>query len=84
MIHRVQQLQIELEDARERSGSYNDESRASQTNLKDASQFGENNVSHSNGGENGKSGNSVALPNGDAETISFFMSYGNPSACLGR
>lgn len=84
MVHTIQQQQIELADARERSGSYSDESRASQTNSKDASQFGQNNGSHLDDSGNGKSGNSGGLPNGNAENISSFVSNGNASGKVGR
>lgn len=41
----IQQLQLELADVREKSGSNLDGSNLSQTNLKDASELGHNNGS---------------------------------------
>lgn len=42
----IQQLQLELADVREKSGSKLDGSQLSQTNLKDASELGHNNDSN--------------------------------------
>nr|KJB52511.1 hypothetical protein B456_008G265800 [Gossypium raimondii] len=42
-LHTVHQLQLELADARERKGTYSDESRLTQANSKDLPQFGQHN-----------------------------------------
>ncbi|KAL7003676.1 hypothetical protein U1Q18_004825 [Sarracenia purpurea var. burkii] len=76
----IQQLQLELTDARERSGTYPDESHVSQTNSKNASQFGQSNGIQQNiNGIIMPSVNSVGLPNGNAENVSSFVSTGNAS-----
>lgn len=68
----IQQLQLELADARERSGNYTDEARIVQTNSKEVSQF----VTQNNGSQvdvniGGQSnGNSVVLSNGNGENLS--------------
>ncbi|KAM3729666.1 hypothetical protein ACB098_12G029400 [Castanea mollissima] len=78
-MHTVQQLQLELADARERSGTYSDESRISQTNSKDVSQFGQSNGNQldANGGSGTSGGNSGVLPNGNSDNVSSFASSGN-------
>ncbi|PSS04491.1 Unconventional myosin-XVIIIa like [Actinidia chinensis var. chinensis] len=80
-LHTVQQLQLELADARRKSGTYPDESHASQTISKDASQIGQNNGNQLD--VNGSSipvANSGSLPNGGPENVSSFVSAGNASA----
>ncbi|XP_057951682.1 uncharacterized protein LOC131146242 isoform X2 [Malania oleifera] len=79
-LHTLQQLQLELAEARERSGTYNDESHVSQSSSKDVSQFGQNNGSQleMNVGST-SSGNSGVLPNGTAGNISSFVSASNAS-----
>lgn len=79
-LHAMQQLQLELADARERSGSYSEESHLSQTNSKDISNFGQNNgnqldvnVSVASSASNG------ALPNGNVDNASSFGSTGSAS-----
>lgn len=79
-MHTIQQLQLELAEARERNGTFTDESRISQENNKDASQYGQNdgNQLEMNGG--GTSGGSaVALPNGNSDNGTSFGSTGNSS-----
>ena len=73
---------IELADARERSGTYSDESRISQTNSKDVSQFGQSNGNQldANGGGGTSGGNSGVLPNGNSDNVSSFASTGNAPA----
>uniref|UniRef100_A0A5B7B017 DUF7725 domain-containing protein n=1 Tax=Davidia involucrata TaxID=16924 RepID=A0A5B7B017_DAVIN len=79
-MHTIQQLQLELADARERTGTYSDEPRVSQTNLKDVPQFGLNNGSQLDvNGSGTQSGNSGVFPNGNAESVSSFVSTGNAS-----
>lgn len=80
-LHAIQQLQHELTDARERSGTYTDEPRVSQTNSKDVSQFGQNNGSQLDvNGSGTSSGNSGVLSNGNADTVPPFDSTGNASS----
>lgn len=80
-LHAIQQLQHELADARERSGTYTDEPRVSQTNSKDVSQFGQNNGSQLDvNGSGTSSGNSGVLSNGNADTVPPFVSTGNASS----
>lgn len=76
-MHSVQQLQLELADARERSGTYTDESRTAQSNSKDASQFGQNNGNQLD--MNTSSGNTGAIPNGNSDDVQSFPSTGNAS-----
>lgn len=76
-LHTRQQLEIELSEARERSGTYSDGSRTTQTNVKDLSHF-----VHSNGSQLEASGgsspvsDSKGLQNGDAEIISVQVDTG--------
>ncbi|KAM1407572.1 hypothetical protein ACFX2F_002132 [Malus domestica] len=76
-VHTVQQLQLELADARERSGAYTDESRMTQSNSKDASQFGQNNGNQLD--MNTSNGNTGPLQNGNSDDVSSFASTGNAS-----
>ncbi|CAL5344203.1 unnamed protein product [Camellia sinensis] len=77
-LHTIQQLQLELADARERSGTYTEESRVSQTNSNDALQYGQNNGNQLDvdGGVTTNS-NSGDLPNGNVENVTSFVSTGN-------
>ncbi|KAG5558911.1 hypothetical protein RHGRI_008751 [Rhododendron griersonianum] len=78
--HTIQQLQLELADARERSGTYPDETHISQTNSKDSSQFGQNNGNQLDvNGSIMPSTNSGGLPTGNSENVSSFVSTGNAS-----
>ncbi|KAJ9546228.1 hypothetical protein OSB04_025935 [Centaurea solstitialis] len=67
-LHTLQQLEIELSEARERNGTYSDGSRTTQTNVKDTSHFLQSNGSHleASGGSS-PAGDSRGLQNGDAE-----------------
>ncbi|KAF3432755.1 hypothetical protein FNV43_RR23857 [Rhamnella rubrinervis] len=79
-LHTVQQLQLKLADARERSGTLTDELRISQENSKDVSQFGQSNgnqLDMNGGGTSG--GNTGPIPNGNSDNISSFASAGNAS-----
>lgn len=76
-MHTVQQLQLELADARQRSGTYTDESRVANSTSKDASQFGRNNGNQIE--MNMSNGNTGALPNGNPEDVSSFSSTVNAS-----
>ncbi|KAF9671041.1 hypothetical protein SADUNF_Sadunf12G0005600 [Salix dunnii] len=77
-LHTVQQLQFELADARERNGSYADETRLSQSNTKDLSNF-----IHNNGNQLDVNGTAAsiasngALSNGNADNARSFVSTGN-------
>ncbi|KAL7214011.1 hypothetical protein ACSBR1_026439 [Camellia fascicularis] len=79
-LHTIQQLQLELADARERSGTYTEESRVSQTNSNDALQYGQNNGNQLDvdGGVT-TNANSGDLPNGNVENVTSFVSTGNAS-----
>ncbi|XP_052187220.1 uncharacterized protein LOC127797989 isoform X2 [Diospyros lotus] len=80
-MHTIQQLQLELADARERSGTFSDEPRMSHTNSKDASQFGQNNGNQLDvNGSVTQSVTSGVLPNGNAENVSSFASSGSASS----
>ncbi|XP_023533442.1 uncharacterized protein LOC111795329 isoform X3 [Cucurbita pepo subsp. pepo] len=76
-MHSLQQLQLELADARERSGTYNEESNISQTNSKDVSQYGQTNNNQLGGAAS--NGNNGALSNGNAENVPSFNLTGNSS-----
>ncbi|XP_057991075.1 uncharacterized protein LOC110669647 isoform X4 [Hevea brasiliensis] len=70
-LHTVQQLHLELADTRERSGSYPEESRISQTSSKDISKFGQSNGNQLDVNGNGvTSANNGPLPNGNADNPS--------------
>ncbi|XP_075513310.1 uncharacterized protein LOC142548709 isoform X1 [Primulina tabacum] len=73
----IQQLQLELADARERSGSHSDGSQVSQTNPKDVP------IAQNNGGQpegNGlPSENSGSLLNGNSENVLSLASGGHSS-----
>ncbi|KAM7272726.1 hypothetical protein ACFE04_027389 [Oxalis oulophora] len=76
-MHTVQQLQLELADARQRSGAYTDESRISHMNSKDVGQFGQTNVNQLD--VNSTSSNTGILSNGDSENIQSYATSGNAS-----
>lgn len=80
-MHTLQQLQLELADARERSGTYNDESNISQTNSNDASQYGQSNGNQLGGAAS--TGNNGALSNGNSENVPSFNLTGNTSVQVG-
>nr|GMC62889.1 uncharacterized protein LOC109150067 isoform X2 [Ipomoea batatas]GMC64694.1 uncharacterized protein LOC109150067 isoform X2 [Ipomoea batatas] len=77
----MQQLQIELAEARERNGTSTDSSQVSKESSKDTSQYGQNNGNKrtENGNNDASSGNSGHIPNGNAENASSFTSIGNVS-----
>ncbi|EXB43113.1 hypothetical protein L484_002581 [Morus notabilis] len=77
-MHTLQQLQLELAEARERNGTLSDESRISQENLKDASQYGQNDGKQleMNGGGT-SSGGTGALQNGNSDNGPSFAPTGN-------
>ncbi|XP_059628955.1 uncharacterized protein LOC132271552 isoform X2 [Cornus florida] len=79
-MHAIQQLQIELANARERIGICTDESHVSQENLKDVSQFGQNNGSRLDVNGNGTpDGSSGVFQHKNTENISSFVSAGTAS-----
>ena len=68
-LHTIQQLELELSEARERNGTNSDGPRTS--HVKEASHFGHNNGSQLEGrGVNSTAGDSRAVQNGDAENVS--------------
>ncbi|KAL9437053.1 hypothetical protein AB3S75_022986 [Citrus x aurantiifolia] len=83
-LHTIQQLQRELADARERSGTFTDDSHISHNNSKDATQFAPNNGNQlaANGGA--LSGNTGILPNGNSDSAESFASSGNASTLSDR
>jgi hypothetical protein len=77
-LHTVQQLQFELADARERSGSYADESHLSQSNTKDESNFIQNNGNQLDvNGTAASIASNGELSNGNADNAQSFASTGN-------
>ncbi|KAK1554910.1 hypothetical protein Q3G72_026251 [Acer saccharum] len=84
-LHTIQQLQHELADARERNGTFTDESHISQKDSKDVSQFGQNNGNQLdvNGG-GAMNTNSGVLPNGNGDNAASFVSSGNASTQTDR
>lgn len=74
----IQQLQLELAETRERSGTFSDGPHVHQTNQKDASQIGQSNSNHLDmSGSGGTPGGSAgSLPNGNVDNASF-VSVGN-------
>lgn len=84
-LHAIQQLQLELADARERSGTFNDDSRMSQINSKNnVTQFGQENGSQFDlNGSNASGGNNGLLPNESTDNGPPFASTGNASIQVG-
>jgi len=77
-MHTIQQLQLELADARGRSGSYTDESHLSQSNPKDVSSFSQNNGRQLDvNGTTASNANNGALQNGNADNALSFASTVN-------
>ncbi|GAB2293925.1 hypothetical protein Dimus_028139 [Dionaea muscipula] len=77
-VQTIQQLQLELAAAREKSGQFNDELRISQTNLKDVSHFVQNNGSHCEAdGAGTPNGSAAGLQNGNSGNSESFVSSGN-------
>ncbi|KAJ6418886.1 hypothetical protein OIU84_002123 [Salix udensis] len=77
-LHTVQQLQFELADARERSGSYADESHLSQSNTKVVSNFIQNNGNQLDvNGIAASIASNGTLSNGNADNAQSFVSTGN-------
>ncbi|XWS38038.1 hypothetical protein CRYUN_Cryun19dG0096700 [Craigia yunnanensis] len=77
-LHTIHQLQLELSDAKERNGSYTDESHISQANSKDLSQFGKNNGNQvDSNGSGATSANAGVISNGASDNVQSFASAGN-------
>ncbi|XWS61401.1 hypothetical protein CRYUN_Cryun07bG0123100 [Craigia yunnanensis] len=73
-LHTIHQLQLELADARERNGSYTDESHISQANSKDLSQFGQNNVNQvDSNGSGATNANTGVISNGASDNVQSFL-----------
>lgn len=83
-VHTIQALQIELADLRERNATSTDESRASESNIKDASQSGNNVGNQLNVSGDPQTHNSVTLPNGNLENDLSSLSQGNASGHVGQ
>ncbi|CAL0319552.1 unnamed protein product [Lupinus luteus] len=75
----IQQLQLELAEARERNGSYSDDSRMSQINSKnDVAQFGQESGNQFDlNGSNASGGNNGLLPSESSDNVPPFASTGN-------
>ncbi|QHO16223.1 uncharacterized protein [Arachis hypogaea] len=80
-LHAIQQLQLELADARERSGTYHEDSQMSQMNSKkNVTQFGQENGNQFDlNGSNASGGNNGLIPNESSDNIPPFASSGNAS-----
>ncbi|KAG6745513.1 hypothetical protein POTOM_050001 [Populus tomentosa] len=77
-MHTIQQLQLELADARGRSGSYTDESHLPQSNPKDVSSFSQNNGRQLDvNGTTASNANNGVLQNGNADNALSFASTVN-------
>ncbi|XP_019417222.1 PREDICTED: uncharacterized protein LOC109328280 isoform X1 [Lupinus angustifolius] len=78
-LHTIQQLQLELAEARERNGNYSDDSRMSQINSKnDVAQFGQESGNQFElNGSNASGGNNGLLPSESSDNVPPFASTGN-------
>ncbi|XLT09533.1 hypothetical protein HN51_055326 [Arachis hypogaea] len=78
-LHAIQQLQLELANARERSGTYHEDSQMSQMNSeKNVTQFGQENGNQFDlNGSNASGGNNGLIPNESSDNIPPFASSGN-------
>lgn len=83
-LHTIQQLQIELADTRERTGTYNDDSRISQISSKsNVAQYGQENGNQFDNGDNASGGNTGLLTNENSDNGPPFSTSGNPSVQVG-
>lgn len=74
----IQQLQLELAEARERNVTYTEDSRMIHPTSKDGTPYVQNNGNHFNVNDGGAlSGNSGILPNGNMESAPPFVSVGD-------
>ncbi|MED6210030.1 hypothetical protein PIB30_060213 [Stylosanthes scabra] len=80
-LNAIQQLQIELADIRERSGTYHEDSQMSQMNSKkNVTQFGQENGNQFDyNGSNASGGNNGLIPNEGSDNVPPFASSGNAS-----
>ncbi|OMO97807.1 hypothetical protein COLO4_14351 [Corchorus olitorius] len=77
-LHTIHQLQLELAEARERNGSYTDESHISQANSKDLSQYGQNNGNQvDSNGSGAKNANAGVNSNGTTDNVQSFALAGS-------
>lgn len=83
-VHTIQALQIELADLRERNATSTDESHASESNIKDALQSGNNVGSQLNVSGDAQTHDSGTLPNGNLENNLSLLSQGNASGHVGQ
>ncbi|XXG68087.1 hypothetical protein AAC387_Pa06g1260 [Persea americana] len=76
----IQQLQLELAEARERNGIYTEDSRMALSNSKDVAPYVQNNGNQFSVNESGTlNGNSGIIPNGNLDGAPPFVSSGNGS-----
>ncbi|CAK9158229.1 unnamed protein product [Ilex paraguariensis] len=79
-LHTIQQLQLELADARGRNGTYSDDSKVSQTNSKEVSQYAQGNGSRLEASGTGAPNENLGgLSNGNALDSSSLVSPGSAS-----
>ncbi|KAL8127735.1 uncharacterized protein LOC141721537 isoform X2 [Apium graveolens] len=83
-VHTIQALQIELADLRQRNATSTDESRASELNIKDALQSGNNVGNQLNVSGDCQTHDSGTLPNGNFENDLSSQSQGNASGHVGQ
>lgn len=83
-MHTIQALQIELADLRERNATSTDESRAIESNIKDASQSGNNVGNQLNISGDSQTHDSGTLSNGNLENDLSSLSQGNASGHVGQ
>lgn len=83
-VHTIQALQIELADLRQRNATSTDESRASELNIKDALQSGNNVGNQLNVSGDCQTHDSGTLPNGNFENDLSSKSQGNASGHVGQ
>lgn len=76
----IQQLQLELAEARERNGIYTEDSRMALSNSKDVAPYVQNKGNQFSVNESGTlNGNSGIIPNGNLDGAPPFVSSGNGS-----
>ncbi|XP_039009895.1 uncharacterized protein LOC120138509 isoform X2 [Hibiscus syriacus] len=79
-LHTIHQLQLELADVRERSGSYTDESHMFQRKSKDLSQFGQNNGQQVDSNGSGAANASTAvISTGASDNVQFVSASKAPN-----
>ncbi|CAM8959211.1 unnamed protein product [Rhodiola kirilowii] len=75
----IQQLQLELVDARKKNGTHKEESAASHSGTKDVSQVGHDNGHHDASGSVASNGKSAVHSNGNEENATNISAVGNTS-----